>query len=386
MRDALNVVDYIEVVRVLEHYPTDVELSRAVRATGVQVVFLSAESLQDALKAAKQIDHDVPGLPVIGTHSQCEQRTLLELMRVGVREFLYPPFSTQLLYESLTRVQEFIGRTPPAVPSTDLVLSFLPSKPGVGTSTIALNAAAALAGIQDGRVLIADFDLNSGMVGFMLKIESPYSVTNAAESSSQLDENLWSQLVTSSGQLDALPSGKLNPGFRVEPVQIHNLMDFARRHYRAIFLDMSGNMEKYSIELMHESKKIYLVCTQELPSLHLAREKLSYLRTLELEDKVVLVLNRTQPNAVIDSAEVEKLLGHPVEMAFPNDYAGVHKALASGCRIHPSSELGAKFRAMAESILTKKRPEKEQKRRFVEYFSLLPARYLFSHGEKKSET
>lgn len=336
------------------------------------------------MTAARHLEKYGPGLQTVALHTSCEPAVLLELMRTGVREFLYPPFSTPALREALARVREIAERTPPPVESTDLVFTFLPSKPGVGTSTVALNASAAMATVQDGRVLIADFDLNSGLIGFMLKLDSPYSLVHAAESSANLDESLWQQVVSSFGRLDVLPSGKLNPGFRIEPAQSRSLMDFARRHYKAICVDLSGNMEKYSIELMHESKRIFLVCTQELPSLHLAREKLSYLRTLELEERVSLVLNRTHKRAIIGREEVEELLGHRVDLMFPNDYAGAHHALAAGKCIDPSTELGRHFRTMAEGILAKKPIRTESKNRFVEYFSLLPARYSLSHAAKKS--
>lgn len=347
-------------------------------------MFLSAASLAEAMAVARRLERYGQGLQTVAFHATCDPAMLLELMRAGVREFVSPPFPAQALREALIRVKEIVERTPPPVDSTDLVFAFLPSKAGVGTSTVALNASAAMAAVQDAKVLIADFDLNSGLIGFMLKLQSPYSLAHAVESAVNLDENLWRQLVSGAGRLDVLPSGKLNPGFRIEPAQIRALLDFARRHYKAICIDLSGNLEKYSIELMHDSKRIFLVCTQELPSLHLTREKLSYLRTLELEDRVSLVLNRTQRRAIIGPQEVENLLGHRVELMFPNDYAGVHHALAEGKCVDPATELGRRFRAMAEGLLAKKPSMAESKNRFVEYFSLLPARYSLSHASKKS--
>ena len=84
-------------------------------------------------------------------------------------------------------------------------------------------------------------------------------------------------MVTSIENLDVLHAGRLNPDFRIEPAQIRHMMDFMRRNYQALCFDLSGNLEKYSLEIMHESKKIFLVCTPEIPSLHLAREKYLYL-------------------------------------------------------------------------------------------------------------
>jgi pilus assembly protein CpaE len=176
--------------------------------------------------------------------------------------------------------------------------------------------------------------------------------------------------------------GKITPGFRIEAPQIRSMLDFARRQYQAICVDLSGNMEKYSVEIMHESKRIFLVCTAELPALHLAREKLSLLRAAELEDRVRLVLNRSTKRDAISPAEIEKLLGLPVNIILPNDYKGVHTAVASGKPVDAATELGKKFRLEAEAMLAGNKPPDVRNRRFVEYFSLLPARYSVSPAEK----
>ena len=47
---------------------------------------------------------------------------------------------------------------------------------------------------------------------------------------------------------------------------------------------------------------------------------------------------------------MEKVLGAPVYMSFPNDYIGVHKALTSGKNVSPNSELGIGFAALARLI------------------------------------
>jgi Mrp family chromosome partitioning ATPase len=52
-----------------------------------------------------------------------------------------------------------------------------------GTSTIALNVSVAMSKLPNANVLLSDFDLNSGMVRFMLKLDNSYCVTDAAEHS-----------------------------------------------------------------------------------------------------------------------------------------------------------------------------------------------------------
>ncbi|PYT23108.1 MAG: hypothetical protein DMG58_28740 [Acidobacteria bacterium] len=74
-----------------------------------------------------------------------------------------------------------------------------------------------LAQLPDTKTLLADFDLNCGMIAFMPQMDSQYSIMSAVENAHQMDENLWEKLVKSFGQL---PAGKLVPGSRIEAIQI----------------------------------------------------------------------------------------------------------------------------------------------------------------------
>ncbi len=384
LEDLLTEVGHIGLVRKIEKYPAVVELSRFLRAHAPQVVFLSIENLAKAMETISGIEATVPGMQIVAISRSCDPQTLLELMRIGVREFMSMPFSRQDLYETLGRINENLEKKPVASFATDLMFSFLPSKAGVGTSTIAMNAAVSTSQFPSTKTILVDFDLNSGMQRFMLKLDNEYCLTDAAENSFRMDDNLWPQLVTPVGNLDVLHSGKLNPNFRIEASQVRHLIDYMRRMYRVVCVDLSGNMEKYSLEIMQESKRVFLVCTPEITSLHLAREKYNYLKTLDLGERVSLLLNRSQKRALISPAQIEELLGIPVVMTFPNDYQGVHRSLTMGRNVEPSTELGKQFSKLAQSMMEKKlAPAPENKRRFVEYFNLLPGRYsLFSENKK----
>lgn len=368
---ALEPIGGLTLLRAFDHYPTPIELSRFLRAQGPNLVFVSVESVKEALATNTELESSCPGIQIIAIEHTCEPQVLLEVMRSGVREFLTPPFERALVMDALRRVQEVLERKPVAMESTDLLYSFLPSKAGVGTSTIALNTAVALSKIQKTRAFLGDFDLSSGMVRFMLKLENTYSVIDAAERSDDIDEQFWPQLITSMGSLDILHAGKMNPNFRMEPGQMRNLLQFVRRNYRVICADLSGNLERYSTELMHESKRIFLVCTPEIPSLHLAKEKYQYLQTLDLGDRVSVLLNRCQKRPVISASQIESLLGLPIQMTFPNDYQGVTHALAEGRPIDSTSELGRQCSALAQGMLNHKTDAAgEPKKRFIEFFSI----------------
>jgi len=373
---ALDSNGKVAIVRRVEKYPGGYELMRLIRAHAPQIVFLSVASVGEAVRVAGELEAAAPGIQVMAIDYSIDQRTLLELMRAGVREFVPLDAAAAELPPALARLIAAIGRKPPSIESTDLMYSFLPAKPGVGSSTIALNVAVAISGLPDARALLMDFDLSCGMIGFLLQLEPSRSIVDAAERAAELDEELWPRLVYSRGLLDVLPAGPFRADFRIEPAQIRYLLDFARRNYKVICADLSGLMERYSLEVMQESKRIFLVSTPELPALHLARQKADFLRSKDLDSRLSLVLNRCQKHAVIPPAEIEKMIGIPIGMEFPNDYRGVHKALSEAKPVDASTDLGKRFKQMAAALLAKN-AEPAPRRRFVDYFAITPARYSF---------
>jgi pilus assembly protein CpaE len=374
---------FINVTRNLDRYPNSLELLRYLRAHAPQVIFLSVESMSRAIEIVREIETNTPGVQVVALGRRCDPQVLLDLMRAGIREYASLPFDRQGITEALQRLGEVLEAKPPSIECTDNLFAFLPSKAGVGTSTIALNASVAMARLPDTNVLLSDFDLNCGMMRFMLKLENGYGVMDAAEHALAMDESLWPQMVTTVDKLHVLHAGKLNPDFRIEPSQIRHLIEFMRRNYQALCFDLSGNLEKYSLEIMHEAKKIFLVCTPEIPSLHLAREKYLYLKHLDLQDRVCVLLNRCQKRPIITPEQIEELLGLPIQLTFPNDYQGVHRALTFGRWVEPASDLGKQFALLAHSMLDQPhRSAPEQKKRFIEYFSVVPGRYALAESKK----
>lgn len=369
---ALLQLGRVGVVRAVDHYPDVVELTRMLRASAPQIVFVSVEAMASVTEIIRHIEAHAPGVQVIAISRKSDPEVLLEAMRAGMREFLAMPFDRQALYDAVSHAQEMLDKRPPVFEVSDMVFSFLPSKAGVGTSTIALNVAMALARDPETRVALSDFDLSSGMLRFMLKLETNYSVADAIEHAIDMDEELWPQLVTTVGNMDVLHAGRLNPNLRIEPTQIRNLTEFMRRNYRAMCFDLSGNLERYSLELMHESKRIFLVCTPEIPSLHLAREKYTFLRTMNLEGRISVIVNRCSKRPVITPEQIEQILGLPVMMSLPNDYNGVGRAVTAGRAVDPKSELGEHFIRLAAALMEKRPREAkpEHRKRFIEFFSV----------------
>jgi pilus assembly protein CpaE len=357
--------------KTVNRYPNAIDLVRTLRACAPEVIFLSFESVEKAQEVVKLLDVETKGIQLVAIHRRMDSDLLRETMRAGVRDFLQDPFEPQAVGDALQTIRGHLERKPPVHESTAQIFAFLPSKAGAGTSTVALNLSAAMARRENTHVLLSDFDLNSGMLRFMLKLQNEFSVIDAVEHAHDVDENLWPQLVTSIAEMDVLHAGRCNPNFRVEAPQIRALIDFMRRNYEALCFDLSGNLERYSLEIMQDCKRILMVCTPEIPSLHLAREKMVFLRKFDLESRVSVVLNRSQKKGLLSKAQVEEILGVPVLKIFPNDYAGVNRAMTSGSIVDINSELGKSFTQFAGELIEKRvvGPAPERKK-FLEFFTV----------------
>jgi pilus assembly protein CpaE len=316
-------------------------------------------------------DEEAAHVQIVGFHKDLDPLTLRQSMRAGVREFLNDPFDEPTVMEALANVKRLLEKHPVQYPAAEQIFTFLPSKAGAGTSTIAANVGAALSRRPNARVLLADFDLSSGMLRFMLKLRNEFSVTDAVAHAMDMDEDLWAPLVTNVEGMDVLHAGQINPNLRLEPKHIRNLVGFMRRYYGVLCFDLSGNLEKYSLELMSESKHILLVCTPETASLHLAREKLAFLRHMDLAHRVSVVLTRLHKKTALSEREVEDLVGVPVIRVFPNDYHAVQQALDGGKLLPPASQLGKAFTDLADALVAQKSSTKADsyKRKFLEFIT-----------------
>ena len=162
----------------------------------------------------------------------------------------------------------------------------MPAKAGVGASTIAANATWAFCERPDTNVLLADFDMASGVTEFMFDTKHDHNLADAAMRGKELDDDSWQRLVKKVGKTDLLLSAlrAWEKGFRA--CKSLNWSEFARRNYKVVSADVPDTLDETTLAVLREANRIFLVTTPELPALRLARLKILLLQTLNLHDKV----------------------------------------------------------------------------------------------------
>jgi pilus assembly protein CpaE len=222
-------------------------------------------------------------------------------------------------------------------------------------------------------VLLADFDVASGVAGFMFNAEHNFSVNDAAVRNKELDDATWQRLVKRVGNVDLLLSGSPRFDEAISPEQIAPVLDFARRTYSVVGADVSDTFDERTLAVLREANRIFLVTTPDLASLRLARLKATFLRKMEWEDKTKLLLNRSTKRMELPISEIEATVGLPVFATFPCNYADVTRSVRQAAS---SPKLAASIKQFVEKVGEKKPPE-EKRIRFIERFAVVPGRYGF---------
>jgi len=283
---------------------------------------------------------------------------ILEALRAGANEYLYPPL-TETLRDALQKLSSH--RSKGATDTSNALgklFGFLSVRGGCGATTLAVHIALDLAhqvgtGPRAESTLLADFDFEAGLTRFLLKSKTTYSVQDAIANLRRMDSSLWKALVsTHADKLDLIPApdeiaAKKAPA-REETL---HLMRFMRSTYPAAIIDFGRAVSAAALDGLPEMDLLYLVTTPDHQSVERARR---VLRSIEdrgfAPGRIKPVLNRTAAAGKVSYSEVEKTLGRPIEIMLRDDHLTLYNAYSEGRFLSPGSALGKELHALAASI------------------------------------
>lgn len=335
----------------LKSYPPPQTLDIRLRQLKPDVVLVDvATDLNAACELISLVGAFRPAIHVIGLHRTNDSDAIVRSLRLGAVEFLSAPFDPKVQAEAVGRVRRLLAPEPETQVELGKVVVFSSAKPGSGASTLATQTAFALKRMTGKRVLLVDFDLMGGTIGFSLKLNAAYSIADALEHSDRLDAALWSTLV-SSGVVDVLPAPEVPTSDQVEQSRLHEVLENARLMYDWVILDVPAIFHRLSLLALSESDRAFLVSTSELPSLHLARKAVTMLAQLGFgKDRYQVIVNRMGKRDGIGSSDIEKILNCPIHAGLPNDYFSLHRVVTLGQTLGNDSELGKSIEGIAGSL------------------------------------
>lgn len=310
-------------------------------------------------------------LNVFLTSKVIEQEILIEAIRAGVKEFFPQPLKTEDVKRALTKLMEkqpAKEAVKEAAKKQGTIINVIGSKGGIGTTTIAVNLATSLAGIDQGKsVALIDMNLHFGEIPMFLGIDSVFDWVEVAKNIYRLD---------SSYLLGVMSLDKT--GVRVLPSPVHvldahlvtsSVVDILLKQLKSMFdfivIDSGQSLDEISKTVVRLSDSQLIVTLLSLPCLVNVKRLQETFRDLGYppDESVKILVNRYQKHSSISLEQAEKSLKKTILWSIPNDFQATMSAINTGrplSDVAPNAEISDSFKEMASHIAGRKEVKKKK--------------------------
>jgi pilus assembly protein CpaE len=290
---------------------------------------------------------------IIGTAPRADSDLIIWAMRSGVNEFLtFPPDPRDLAgaVDRLTRR----GRVEATRGVSVAVHS---AKGGLGTTTVTLNTAYALARqTPSARVALADLVVSGGDVRVMLDLKATYDVGDLLARMTRIDAELLTSILTpaASGVWVLPASERPEVAELVDASAASTIIAQLASHYTFTVLDLEHHLTERALAALDVVDRVLVVTQLGVVPLRSTQRTLELFQRLGYpDDKLAVLVNRHQSNDVVTIADAERLLGRPILHALPNDSRTSQAALAQSASViatDPNSPLAKSYLALATKL------------------------------------
>jgi pilus assembly protein CpaE len=288
--------------------------------------------------------HPTTGVVIVA--ARLDPVLMLEAMRAGVTEWVTNPVTSTDFVAALERVS-----ATRSVGVQGQIFAFVGAKGGVGTTTLAVNVAAALARVSGDRTLFIDLHMSYGDAAVFLGAEPRFSVVDAIENTHRLDESFFDSLVVPTKSRVHLLASADRSTHGADLGRVGTLLHFAAAHYRYTFLDVPRS-EAAALDALESVSRIVIVANQELATVRNAGRMATALRQRYGKDRIRVVLTRYDRQAEISQEDVERVIGVAVKHVVPSDYRAALQALNKGrpLALEPGTRLADAFTTIASDL------------------------------------
>jgi pilus assembly protein CpaE len=275
------------------------------------------------------------------------------LIQQGVSDYLVPPFTAKQIIEAVATIC-----IDPAEPSLGRVLSFMATKGGAGSSTIAHNTAWHLAHLFADDVAVLDLDLAFGTLGLAFNTESVQSINEVLAHPERLDEVLLERfMVKRDDHLMLLTAPcSLDTDGEIEVDSFDVLLDLVRRAAPFVVLDIPYRWSHWTGHVLSRSDEIVLTSTLDLACLRDTKSLYTNLSEKRVNDAPIrLVLNHqgAYRKSQLSVKDFESTLGASPALVLQHDPVLFGTAANNGQMIgdfNKRSRVNDGLKALAQSI------------------------------------
>ena len=355
----------------LDGYPQAGELEELLRSIDppVDAIIVGFDDVARASEIVRALRAQQPDLTLLAADRNESSESLLAALRSGVDDYVRSPFEATELSAALQK-SAALAASKPAPKKRGTVYCFFPCQGTDGASTIAIHVAHGLAAEAQSKTALIECDLQCGTTAFRLGLTPEYTLGDALEHA-ELANELWGRLPTRWRDVDILPApGCYNRQVHENSSRLPAVLRSAIGIYDYVIVDLPPSLDEAGRAAVQAADQVFVVCTPEVASLHLARRKAAHLQELGVSsENVRLIVNRVGSRHSLNPQEVRKAVGAPIYSSLNNDYDAVSEAALRGGLIATGTKLGNQLRTLALRLAGReeKAPEENAWKRLLSF-------------------
>jgi pilus assembly protein CpaE len=320
------------------------------------IVDLSGDP-ESAIKAVEKAKQAAPGLFVIVSNFHADGETVIACMRAGANEFLLQPLKRTEFRDAMGRLERAPKHAVAGESKLGRLYTFIGTKGGVGTTTLAVNFAAVLAQRKVSTVLI-DLDWVGNDVAMQVGAAPQYTLMEVAENLDRMDQALFEGFVARDplGFFLVGPPDALEHHGHFSDHMFREFATFLVDKYEAVVIDGSRAISNEVVMAAAQvSAAVFLVIDQEFPSIRNAQRYITYMMRMGFnQDQIKVVVNRYTKKVTATMATLEQIqqtLNQPVFYGIPPSpavIASINKARPFVANREQAADLDRIFRAFVD--------------------------------------
>jgi pilus assembly protein CpaE len=281
---------------------------------------------QQAIDLIGEITRTAPQCAVLVISDSQEGSLILQVMRNGAREFLNMPLQLDDFVAALDRIRTALGGTDgEGAGNTGQIISIVGVGGGVGSTSMSVNIAAALAQDPANSPVIIDLDLTLGDADVWLDIIPDYTIRDVSENISRLDYGLLKRSLTRHDcGVFLLPRPvEVEGQDLVRPDDLRRILALLKATFSHLIIDASKSFGPLDMSAMEVSDRILVVTQLDLTCLRNVVRVIQFLDQANgLDKKVDIIVNRMGlEDTDISLNKALETIGREVFWQLPNDYA-----------------------------------------------------------------
>jgi pilus assembly protein CpaE len=302
----------------------------------IDVLIIDLESVSDmVLQHLGRLQAQGQRPWIVATYAEPSAERLVAAMRAGVNDTLrYHPEADDIrgLFHRAIGSQESASGN-----HRGQIITLFSNKGGVGTTTVAINVAAAIKQQIEGTVCVVDLVLQHGDICVFLDVPTHYTVVSLINDLERADPSyLYSVLARHPSGVYVLPAPYVpDEAELVSASQIMRLLEVLRGAFDAVVVDAGNEFNEQTITALDHSDRLLLVTLPSLPSIRNTRRSLDLFARLGYDSsKLLMIANRHDAKEKVDGQAMEEALGRAINWSLPNDYVTVTRAINQGTALH----------------------------------------------------